>query len=626
MKSTETLSAMDVGSAPSALNYVARSLAAALVSAVEFCAVSLIVAQFFLLLVTVVMRYFLHQPLVWADEVSGIGLMWLGMLSAAIAVQRSEHMRLTVLTSRYPRWSSFFETVASMTTLLFLLVVVHPAYEHAIEEAIIQTPALEISQAWKSAAVFVGIALMAVFCVARIVSTSKLKDLLLSALVLGAIAGALWLARAPLAAIGNYNLIVFFLCLVGVSVAAGVPISFSFGIATVAYIGLTQSLPMTIVASRIEEGMSHQMLLSVPLFIVLGLLLEITGMAKAMIHVLSLLLVRVRGGLSYVLIAAIYLISGISGSKAADIAAVAPALFPEMKRRGYDSAEMVSLLAASAAMSETIPPSLVLITLGAVAGVSIGALFTGGLIPALVLATALAGVVWWNARKQPAVSAEHTDWRTLARAFAIALPAIALPFVIRAVVIEGITTTTEVASVGILYCLVVGALIYGGFQPRRLYPMLKDTASLSGAILLVLGAATAMSWALSQSGFSRQLVEWAAAMPGGALGFLVISAVVFILLGALLEGIPALVLFAPLMFPAARAVGLNDVHYSMVVVLAMGIGLFMPPLGVGFFMTCAISGVEAHRAMRTVWKYMAALVVGLLMVICVPWLSTGLIK
>jgi tripartite ATP-independent transporter DctM subunit len=189
--------------------------------------------------------------------------------------------------------------------------------------------------------------------------------------------------------------------------------------------------------------------------------------------------------------------------------------------------------------------------------------------------------------------------------------------------VEGIATATEVSTVGIGYAALAGLIIYRQFDWRRIYPMLVETAALSGAILLIIGTATAMAWALTQSGFSRLLVQAMASMPGGKLGFLAISIVAFTILGSVLEGIPAIVLFGPLLFPAARAIGVHEVHYAMVVILAMGIGLFAPPFGVGFYAACAIGRVSPDAAMGRVWPYLGALFLALIVVALVPWLSVG---
>ena len=317
-------------------------------------------------------------------------------------------------------------------------------------------------------------------------------------------------------------------------------------------------------------------------------------------------------GCTYVLLGAIYLVSGISGSKAADMAAVAPVLFPEMKRRGSPEGELIAILSASGAMSETIPPSLVLITIGSVTGVSIAALFTGGLLPGLVLALALGLVAWRRSRGE--TKGARAPAGEVFLTLAVALPALLLPFLIRAAVMQGVATATEVSTIGIAYAAAAGLLglalsaAFGvrfyTFDWKRVYPMLLDTAALSGAILLIIGTATAMAWALTQSGFSRQLAAAMASMPGGWVGYMLVSIVAFVVLGSVLEGIPAIVLFGPLLFPIARQLGIHEVHYAMVVILAMGIGLFAPPLGVGYYAACAIGRVSPDAAMRRIWPYL----------------------
>jgi tripartite ATP-independent transporter DctM subunit len=253
--------------------------------------------------------------------------------------------------------------------------------------------------------------------------------------------------------------------------------------------------------------------------------------------------------------------------------------------------------------------------------VSITALFTGGLLPGVVLGVALCGLVWWRYRNEDLSGVRRAPWSEIAKSGLVAAPALALPFVIRAAVVEGVATATEVSTLGIVYTLLVGGLFYRRLDLARFYPMLLLTAGLSGAILLIIGAATGMAWALTQSGFSQALAETMRAMPGGPLGFLAISAVAFVILGSVLEGIPSIVLFGPLLFPIARQVGVNDVHYAMVVVLAMGVGLFAPPFGVGYYSACAISRIHPDAGIRPLMGYIGALIVGLTLVVVFPSIS-----
>ena len=592
----------------------------------EWPAALLVVAEIVVLSLGVISRYVLQSPLTWSDELASVLFLWLAMLGAVVAMQHGEHMRLTVFVARLSEGQRRqVESVVACLTVLFCAALMWPAIEHMNEQWVILTPALEIPDALRVAAVVVGLGLMLLQSLLQLWRTARGADL---AWALGGllVLGAVLHGSSPLLMnLGHGNLLLFFVLMVGVCVAMGLPIAFAFGLCTVAYLQFSTSTPLTIVVSRIDEGMSHLILLSVPLFVFLGAFIAITGLAKAMVQFLASLLGHLRGGLQYVLLAAMYVVSGISGSKAADMAAVAPALFPEMKQRGADPGRLVALLAASGAMSETIPPSLVLITIGAVTGVSISALFVGGLVPALVGLLALCVVVFWQARRDASVLVERAPLREVLRSFWLAVPALALPFVIRSAVVEGVATATEVSTIGILYTLLVGVLVYRQMDWRRIYPMLVETASLSGAILLIIGCATAMAWALTQSGFSRDLVALMTQVPGGAMGFMVVSLVVFVILGSVLEGIPAIVLFGPLLFPVARALGIHEVHYAMVVVFAMGLGLFAPPVGVGFYAACAIGKVDADLALHKIWPYLGALLVALLVIAFVPWVSIGLL-
>jgi tripartite ATP-independent transporter DctM subunit len=602
----------------------ATRINAVLVPLVEIPAALLVVAEIVVLFTGVLARYIFHAPIVWSDELAAILFLWLAMLGSVIAFQRGEHMRMTAISGMLrPRARAFLDLVAVTAALAFLVLMVHPAYEFAADEVFVTTPALEIPNAWRAAAIPVGIALMLVIGVLRLASVGDWRLVAGAVALVAAVIGFFILLGPVLKPLGQLNLLIFFVGLVGAMVFAAVPIAFAFGLATFGYIALTTSTPTMVVVGRMDEGMSHLILLAVPLFVFLGLLIEMTGMARAMVAFLASLLGHVRGGLHYVLVGAMYLVSGISGSKAADMAAVAPVLFPEMKERGAKPGDLVALLSATGAQTETIPPSLVLITIGSVTGVSIAALFTGGLLPGVVLGLTLCGVVWWRYRTEDLSHVRRATPREIGRTFLIAIPAIALPFVIRAAVIEGVATATEVSTIGIVYSILAGLLIYRRFDWRRLYPMLVETAGLSGAILLIIGAATGMAWSLTQSGFSALLANFMTSLPGGVPMFLAVSIVAFVILGSVLEGIPAIVLFGPLLFPIAKQVGVHEVHYAMVVVLAMGIGLFAPPFGVGYYAACAISRIHPDEGMKPILGYMLALLIGTIVVAAVPWISIG---
>ena len=591
----------------------------------EFFGAALVLVETCILFAGVVSRYVFNSPIIWTDELATFLFLWLAMFGAVVAVRHDGHMRLTTFVSWCgPQWRNWLGTVAELVVIVFVLEIIVPINAYLKVQASTELITLHISDWYRVLALQVGVGLISVVALLRLLETTSLRGLVSAVAVVGAIAGALWVAQPLLVAMGFGSLILFFVVLVVVCVGIGVPIAFTFGIATLSYLTLTTQLPALIVVNRMDDGISNLLLLSVPMFVFLGLLMEMTGIARVMVNFLAALVGHVKGGLSYVLLGAMYLVSGISGSKAADMAAVAPILFPEMQRRGAHPGELSSLLATSSAMSETIPPSLVLITIGSVTpGLSIAALFTGGLLPAFVAALALVVVARWRAREEDKGAGERAPLSTIARSLGIALPGLSLPFVIRYTVIKGVATATEVSTIGVVYTALLGVVVYRQFDWRRIYPILVETVSLTGAVMMIIGTATGMAWALTQSGFSLWLVSAMAAVPGGSWGFLAVTIVAFLILGSVLEGLPAIVLFGPLLFPVAKAMGVHEVHYAMVVILAMGIGLFAPPFGVGFFSACAIGRTNPNDSIWRIWPYIGALVVSLVIVAAIPWLSIG---
>ncbi len=337
-----------------------------------------------------------------------------------------------------------------------------------------------------------------------------------------------------------------------------------------------------------------------PIFVLLGCILDATGMGKAIVDFLASLLGHVKAGMSYVLLGSLFLVSGISGSKVSDMATVAPALFPEMKRRGHKPKEMIALLATGAAMADTVPPSIVLIVLGSAAGVSIAGLFTCGFVIAMVLLLVLAVLARWKARHEDmaACAARRSTLigKTLRRRRAGARPALPDPL--------GGRRRRRDRDRGLHHRRALRHVrrhrrSMAASAWRKFYDMLVETAALSGAILLILGTALAMAWALTQAGFARTVATFMADLPGGWISLHGASpSSSSSILGCVLEGLPAIVLMAPLMFPIAKKLGINDIHYSMVVVTAMNIGLMTPPIGIGFYIACKIGNVSPDEAMR----------------------------
>lgn len=593
---------------------------------IEILAAGLLLVMIVTVLANVFFRYVLAKPLIWGDEAASISFIWMAMLGSALAVDRHEHMRLTVVLPLLPQKLAHIAEVAGQVMVCVLLLRLLPvAVEYAYEESFVTSPALGLPMSWRASALPVGIALMSLLMVISVLRTKQWGTIIGTLAVAGLAAALLFYAKPAMLGIGNWNLPIYLGLLVAILLAVGVPIAFCFALGTLSYLTFASHSPVFVMIGRIDEGMSSLILLSVPVFVLLGCVLDATGMGKAIVNFLASLFGHVKAGMSYVLLGSMFLVSGISGSKVSDMATVAPALFPEMRRRGHSPSEMTALLATGAAMADTVPPSIVLIVLGSVAGVSIAGLFTSGFAIAMVLLVVLALLARWKARDEDMSGVKRANLKFIMKAAVVSAPALVLPFMIRSLVGSGVATATEVSTIAVLYAFIIGIVLYGGIPVRKMGTMLVETAAMSGAILLILGAASSMAWALTQSGFARDLMNIVTGLPGGWVVFMLASIVIFLILGCILEGLPAIVLLAPIMFPIARGLGIHDIHYAMVIVTAMNIGLMAPPIGIGFYIACKIANVPAEQVMRKIWPYLAALLIGLLAIAAVPWFSTALL-
>lgn len=583
---------------------------------------ALLACEVLVLFAGIVARTIFIHPLIWSTEFAQLIFVWLTMLGAVIAVRDDRHMRMTAFAELFPPvWQARLRAGADVIQLVAVLAMIEPSLEFLQVERLSSLSQLGVSSAWEAAGLVIGYGLIAVYLIHGLLAHRR-AVLWRSTLGAAVLVGLAWVVGSALSAHTLAEVIFVFVLMLFGTVAVGVPIAFAFGFCTVFYLVVTQSAPLAIVASQVEQGTSSIILLAVPLFVLLGALLTVTRLAPAMMRFLSEMLGQVKGGLFYVLIGGILLVSGISGAKTADLAAVAPIVVPEMKERNIDEGHILSVVASCGAMAETIPPSIVLIIIGAVTSTSISALFEAGLMPAVVLAIILAAMARVRVGGQTALGMRPPAARIL-RSFLYGLPALILPFVIRFAVIDGIATATEVATIGTVYSIALGLVFYGGFRLSALYDSAAKAAGLSGAIMFIIAVATAMSWTLTQSGFAEDITQLMLALPGGSYGFVIGSIFLMIVLGSILEGIPILVLFGPILFPIARTLHVSDVRYGIVVVLAMGIGLFAPPVGLGYYAAGIIADIDPNKGLRKIWGYLAALIAGLLAMALIPWGGFG---
>ena len=416
--------------------------------------------------------------------------------------------------------------------------------------------------------------------------------------------------------------------MIGITVAVfllvmvlGVPIAFAVGLA--GFVGLVWhgGYPLTIIMQQVFQSVDSFVLLAIPLFILAGALMETGGIAVRLVRFAQALVGWVRGGLAMAVVVAEYIFSGISGSTVADVSAIGSTMIPPMTKAGYKPSQAVCVVAAASAMGILVPPCILMIVIGSIANVSVAALFMAGLLPAVVLAAAIMVYIYIDAKHGNIAPPQPMRGREVWDSFVGALIPLGLPAIIFGGILGGVVTPTEAAAVAVFYAAIVGLFVYREIRWSQLPEILIQSAVVTAAVCFLLGVAAVVAWVLAVEQIPAQLIKAMSAMSAGPIMFLILTALLFILLGAVLEGLPAVVILLPTFLPVAKTFGIDLVHYSIVIVAATGIGLFLPPIGVGLFISCGIAGIKMDQVVRPMMPYIGFLCFGLLLVILFPWIT-----
>jgi C4-dicarboxylate transporter DctM subunit len=292
-----------------------------------------------------------------------------------------------------------------------------------------------------------------------------------------------------------------------------------------------------------------------------------------------------------------------------------------MLKAGYSKEQAVAVVSAASAMGILVPPCILMIVIASVANVSVAALFAAGFLPAVVIALAIMVYIWLDARRSGIEARAHVTWAAVRHAFLDAVIPLGLPAIIFGGILGGAVTPTEAAVLAVVYAFIVGLFVYREIKWRDLPGLLIQSAVVTAAVCFLLGTAAVVAWVLAIQQIPQLLLNAMLTVPGGNVVFLVLTSVLFILLGAVLEGLPAVVILLPTFMPVVTRLGIDLVHYSTVVVAATGIGLFLPPIGVGFFIACGIAKVPVDRASGAMLPYVWMMCIGLLVVILFPWFT-----
>jgi tripartite ATP-independent transporter DctM subunit len=572
---------------------------------------------------TIILRAFFSLSLPWVGELSEISLIWIAFLGAITAFHSVEHVSVGAMLDLWP--GSVQPIVRTVGLLFVILVMGILGWEGG--HAILRGTGFLVATGWSRLihyGVFELACIVIVFFACATLLHQAARTVILGILIAALTLCLTWFGfREQLGVLAETAPLIFMTSVFVAALLIGVPLSFTFAGAGVAIIAFSPSLTLRSIPGNMLNTLESFVLVAIPFFILVGGLLSRPGMSRALLSMLDGITRPIKGGAAMTSVIGVYIMSGMSGSKMADIAATAPVVGPLMRARGHTEGETTGLLCAAAAMSESIPPSIALIIISSATSLSTAALFAAGLVPAAVVSLCILALVFIRAHLHGVRATAPAPLRQFLRDAVGALPLLVIPVIIRAGIVGGVATPSEVSSLAAVYSVLMAIFLYR-ISLREVLAIIIKMARTSGMLLFLLCCVSPVIYVFSVAGISDQFKNWALGFSGNAATFMIGSVVVVIATGMIFEGLPALVVFAPLFLPIAKVLGFHPLQYAVVLVMAMGVGAFAPPLGVGYFATCGLVGISPSRAARDTFVYLSAVLVGIAIVSAFPEITLWL--
>jgi C4-dicarboxylate transporter DctM subunit len=397
----------------------------------------------------------------------------------------------------------------------------------------------------------------------------------------------------------------------------GMPIAHCMGLAAIVVILIDGQLPVLLLAQQFYEALDNFSLLAVPLFILAGELMSVSGITERLVNMSRALVGHVRGGLAQANILTNMFMGAVSGSALADLAAIGSVMIPTMKREGYKPAFAVAVTACAAMMAPILPPSIIAVIYGSMTGVSIGALFLGGVVPGVLAGLSLMVITWYLAPGAGARRSPKASGRERLATGGRALPALVMPVIIIGGILTGAFTPTEAGAVAALYALLFG-LACRRHSWATLYANFGAAATMTASALVTIGGAALFSWVLSRAGIGQAALQAMLSITSDPKLAMLVLIVFFFLLGTFLEPIPALIIVVPIMMPMIKHLGFDPVHFGIVVIMLLVVGSVTPPVGVLAMVACRIAGISYGSSIGMLVPFLGAWTAVILLVAYVP--------
>ncbi len=407
--------------------------------------------------------------------------------------------------------------------------------------------------------------------------------------------------------------------------AVGLPIAFSMGTAGLIFFSLN-NVPLNTIPQKILTGTDSFVLLAIPLYIFAGELMEGGGISRRILELAGAIVGHIRGGLGHIVVVATMIMSGISGSSTADTAAIGSGMIPTMIRKGYSREQATAIIAASGGMDILIPPCITMIVLGGVANLSVAHLFFAGILPGAVMALGLMLVIFYQAKASDIPLEPRKGGTQLWHAFKDASWALMIPVIILGGIKLGWFTATEGAVVAVIYSAIISMFVYREISLKDIPHIMIRSVRTAGVILFLTGMASLFAWITAREQIPDLLMNWIMSVAADPVIFLIISNIVLLIIGSVLEGAPAVIILAPLLLPVAVKLGIDPIHYGTIIIANIGVGFLMPPVGMCLLVACSVGKVDVARMIKPITPYFIVMIIALLIITYVPEVSLWLPK
>ncbi|HVN98270.1 MAG TPA: TRAP transporter large permease subunit [Syntrophorhabdaceae bacterium] len=589
--------------------------------ALDYFAFILVLAMTCVVFTQVTNRYIFGSPLSWTEEAARILFIWMIFVGAYLALRMNAHISIESFAKRYLSG----RTRERITDLFTFLITFFLCYLIVTSVRVLQatyegtTPVLEISFAWVHLAIPLFTLCMIIYLIAQMFKMG-LKRFVSSLFMSVVIIGVVYLLFG-IATFSGPILVLVSVIGMGLLILFGMPIVFSMGIACLLFLALYKTIPYLVLHTRMIGGIDSFPLLAVPFFILAGELLNTGGVTKRLVDLAKVFVGHIRGGLGMVVVVAEYFFSGISGSTVADVSAIGALLVPAMKKAGYSSENTVSIVSAATAMGILVPPCIPMVVLGGMTGMSVGALFTAGFVPAIVLAICIMVLIYVQAVRDKIKVEERLSFKESMKAVVGAIIPLLCPVIIFGGILSGIATATEISVVAVLYAFIVGVFVYKEIKWSDVVPIFVRTAVTTGSVMLLVGFASVLSWILSTQQVPQMVAGLVTKISSAPFVFLLFCNLSFIVLGSVLEGLPAMLILVPIFLPFVTQFGIDPLHFGILAIASLGIGLFLPPVGMGIFIACTFAEIDVGKTFRSFAPYLVTLLIGLVIITAVPWFT-----